>query len=245
MSGPLIVSPHVSPARAMALRDEVIEGEVIDQASWVAWKRERAEFDAWKRGEKGRALRKKNEDRNANDAYFTPVPLARAICEQLAKILPAAPLSVLEPSVGAGAFLGAIRRTWPNALVGIEDIDKAGLAKLRADRCGSPGSTGSNYELIVGNPPYLEAERHVRVALERLAFGAHLAFLLRIGFISSQERAVLYQKNPIRFLVPIIGRPSFTDNGKTDASEYAVFVWRRGFTGHGEILPGLTWERGL
>ena len=191
--------------------------------------------------EKRAPMMKAKADRAANDAYYTPAPLALAICEQLSKIVPA-PRTILEPSVGSGAFLKAARARWPQSIIGVEDVDQAGLRTLRAERRGSPGSTGGDYDLIIGNPPYLDAERHVRLALERLAFGGHLAFLLRVGFIASQERAKLYRAHPIRWLIPIIGRPSFTGNGKTDPTEYAVFCWRRGFTGNGEILSGLEWR---
>ncbi|QXL90608.1 hypothetical protein [Salmonella phage NINP13076] len=49
--------------------------------------------------------------------------------------------------------------------------------------------------------------------------------LLRIGFLESMKRWEWWQENPISSLLILSQRPSFTDDGKTDGSGYAWFVW--------------------
>jgi hypothetical protein len=96
-------------------------------------------------------------------------------------------------------------------------------------------------DLIIGNPPYMLAEEHVTLARKT---GAWVAFLLRLSFLGSQARAKTVWASPgLRWLIPISRRPSFTGGG-SDASEYAVFVWGRGFTGNAVVLPHLQWSEG-
>jgi hypothetical protein len=96
-------------------------------------------------------------------------------------------------------------------------------------------------DLIIGNPPYFLAEEHVALARETAPW---VAFLLRLSFLGSQERGrTLWSLPGLRWLIPISRRPSFTGGG-SDASEYAVFVWERGFTGNAVVLPHLQWSEG-
>lgn len=198
--------------------------------------------------------------RNAADAYYTPDALALAITDALRDRLGLVPDYVVEPSAGGGAFLRAIHSTWPAA--SIEAVEpttpQTGPLTVGALPRGILHSTTWEDfpcvvppDLIVGNPPYnlpgdgrgdnpTTAERHVMLAMERLPEGGHLAFLLRLAFLSGGGRIRrLYSQHPLRALWPVTPRPSFTGGG-TDGSEYGVFVWRKGWQGECDVRP-LEW----
>jgi hypothetical protein len=184
-----------------------------------------------------RGVLKAREDRIANDAYFTPQPLADEICRRLAAVLPAQ-LAIWDPCCGDCAFVDAAMEAWGTSwpVYGTDLSSNPPRNFLHDD---PPGACS----LIVSNPPFLLAEQFVRRALPLVREGGHVAFLLRLSFLAGQRRAAMYEEHPLRYLIPIIPRPSFTPDGKTDASEYAVFVWQRGCGGPTEILAPLRWQR--
>lgn len=162
-------------------------------------------------------------ERRARDAYFTPAPLARAIVARLATVL--TPASVLEPSAGAGAFMDAAEAAWPSARVVGIDLEPQRDSVTRGDFIRHEIDRAS-VALVLGNPPFVDAEAFVRKALDLVPPGGHVAFLLRAGFLHGKKRGAWVQKH-LRLYIPLAERPSFTDDGRTDASEYSVFVWRR------------------
>jgi hypothetical protein len=80
-------------------------------------------------------------------------------------------------------------------------------------------------------------------ALQLLRPGGQLLFLLRLAFLESQGR---YQRlysgglKPVR-VWSLVERPSFTGNGKTDATTYALFLWQKGWR-EGCTLDWLSWR---
>jgi hypothetical protein len=187
-----------------------------------------------------RGVLKAREDRIANDAYYTPWRLADAICKRLAEHID--PRGVWDPCCGDLAFVEAAFKAWGARprLIHFTGTDLPEYDFLKADVPFEP----TQPDLIVSNPPYLLAEQFVHRALSLLPDGGHLAFLLRLSFLCGQKRVEsLWSKSGLRYLMPIAPRPSFTPDGKTDASEYGLFVWQRGYTGNAEILPHLRWQR--
>lgn len=188
------------------------------------------------------------------DSYPTPDALCRAICLRLSTLV-GQPRRVVEPSAGSGAFVRAARAQWPSAdLTAVEVRHECELPCLRSgastfasgDWCAWASRVAEGpwrADLIIGNPPYSLALPHVQAALSVLEPGGHLAFLLRLSFLASAKRAdALWSKPGLRYLAPITPRPSFTGGG-SDNSEYALFVWRRGWQAMAEILPPLAWTR--
>jgi hypothetical protein len=189
------------------------------------------------------------------DAYQTPEPLALAICGALRRAI-GDPEEIIEPSAGAGAFVGAARATWPDAhITAVEVADGRKSACLAAGanvfirQCWVETAIGlANYQtpegkprLVVGNPPFREAERHIIAALDLLREGDHLAFLLRLNFLGSLDRVRFWRRNPAMWVKTIAPRPSFTGGG-TDGTEYAVFCWRKGYRGRTQLLAPLVWK---
>ena len=172
-------------------------------------------------------------ERLANDAYFTPPALAEAIVQRLLdRGLLRPGMSVWEPHAGSGSF--------------VRPLIAAGLAITASDleplpiQCGGPldgfiltpyrhnaadgwrESWGDRPDWIIGNPPFGEAEAHVRALLPVARCG--VAFITRQSFASTAKRADLTAA--VWQVWPISPRPSFT-GGATDAAEYNVLVWRR------------------
>ena len=200
--------------------------------------------------------------RNTDDGYFTPLPLAEAICRRLFETVSAVD-EVIEPSAGAGAFVRAARCTWPTATIRAVEPN-AGAKKDLVD-AGANSVERATWEdsralegvgrlerriLVVGNPPFLLGEEHVRIALNRMGHSPTtgprprwLAFLLRASFLAGDRRSrgLHMSVGGLRYVWHIAGRPSFTGDGKRDGAEYAVLVWQAGFSGPFEG-GWLTWR---
>lgn len=196
-------------------------------------------------GQKG--SQKPPRPRQEADAYFTPDALARAICGRLATLRPA---TVVEPSAGQGAFVKAARTQWPSATVLAGDINPAFPPALKASGAHGvfvwdwldPGlclrvPPQAHPMLILGNPPFGELVEHVEASLARLERGDYLAFLTRLSFLGTQERAanaVLWKD--LAKIIPLAERPSFT-GGSGDYSEYMVCLWVKGLGGNAVLDP--------
>lgn len=192
--------------------------------------------------------------RRESDNYQTPLKLAQAICIDLAKVIPV-PKFIIEPSAGLGRFVLAARETWAQAditAVELREECEEPLKTMGATRiCMGLWETVDLTQvpapdLIVGNPPYENAQEHLELALDRLAPGGYVAFLLRMAFLNSQARVrTLWDlQKGFRFLMPLAQRPSFTGDGKSEHSEYAVYAFQKGYTGNAAILPHL-WVEGV
>lgn len=195
--------------------------------------------------------------RNDSDAYYTPQPLADAIARKLRETIGEIDL-IIEPSAGVGAFVRAARATWPTAHIrAVEPFPRGstGADWEVADTWESEAAAKicpavSLPTLIGGNPPYnlpgdgrggaeTTAERHVRLALERLGHAdattpqpRWVAFLLRGSFLAGGSRIErLHERiGGLRYVWHVTPRPSFTGGG-TDGAEYAMLVWQVGYRG--------------
>jgi hypothetical protein len=191
-------------------------------------------------------------ERNALDFYSTPVNLAHEIVKRIA-VEEGTPGHVIEPSAGHGAFVGTFKEVWPYAKVTAIDIDPAKVDVLlgagadtavEADwrRYAPMVGYSADRTYIIGNPPYREAEEHIRAAIEWMRPRERLFFLLRLNFLGSLSRIPFWKEHPAAWVAPIVPRPSFTGGG-TDGTEYAVFAWYGGGSHEPtELLPPIRWE---
>ena len=171
------------------------------------------------------------------DAYYTPDDVA-ARC---VAVLPSWPRRIVEPSAGGGAFVRGIRARWRTAQITGCDVnpDALGLRECNAAAVCDfvdfrPGDIDP--DAVVGNPPYSDAEAHIRHALRVVRPDGVVAFLLRLAMLESQKRAAFWTAHPPRKVWVLSARPSFTGGG-TDSAAYGWFVWERGFAGP----PALGW----
>lgn len=133
--------------------------------------------------------------------------------------------TVLDPAAGEGALLREfsaytyayeVREECRDAL----DATASVVSICDALPCESdPG----DYDLVVCNPPFSLAREFVTAYRY---VGKTSAFLLRLAFLGAQSRFRWWTEDPPSDVLVLTKRPSFKLNGKTDAAEYAWFVWR-------------------
>jgi hypothetical protein len=189
------------------------------------------------------------------DSYQTPPQLAIALCERVRVAF--RPLEIVEPSAGSGSFVYAARLVWPDAHVTANDVDRGRRRELL--QAGAHVVLHGEWEhvartlasnqredvggerLVVGNPPFRLAERHVEAGLEWLRAGDRLAFLLRLNLLGSTRRLSFWGRPGLASVAPIVPRPSFTGGG-TDGTEYALFTWVKGYRGPARLQRPIVWK---
>lgn len=149
--------------------------------------------------------RKKKNDRRAYDVYETP----EWAIDALLKVLPIDyTLKYMEPCRGSG-------RIYDNLPIGSAWGEiRQGVDYLKTEY--------NPVDIIITNPPYSLAQEFVTKALREADV---VIMLLRLGFLESMKRWQWWQDNPLCSLMVLSKRPSFTDDGKTDGSGYAWFIW--------------------
>ncbi len=181
----------------------------------------------------------KTPKREGLDAYYTPDAVAKA-CLSVLDIAPS--MTVWEPHVGGGAFMRALADRGVYTVASDINPNAPGLVLSRCRFVGDFLSYiddgGHEFDWIVGNPPFNDAEAHVRQAL-RLTSGG-VGFLLRLAFLASAKRAALFREHPLAEVHVLTSRPSFTGGG-TDSADYGFFVWRRDYKGS-TTLHHLDWR---
>ena len=84
------------------------------------------------------------------------------------------------------------------------------------------------------------------LGLRLLAPGGRAAFLLPLGFRASKTRNKapdgLFAWAPLKELAVIVPRPSFTEDGATDATDYGLFIFEQGYDGPA-TLSTLWWAK--
>lgn len=175
--------------------------------------------------------------RHPDDFYATPAWCVAALLRGCA--LPSG--RWLEPTAGDGAIVDEVLRhrrdvQWHLWESRKEELRVGGglLSRLlRPDfpvECVESAEIGDflsmpvpsqPFDVALGNPPFNLALEVVRHALK---MSRVVCMLLRINFLASQRRAAWMRANtPSIYVLP--KRPSFKSDGKTDATEYAWFLW--------------------
>lgn len=189
--------------------------------------------------------------RHALDYYETPLWATRAIVPLLG-----VPRHVIDLGCGGGAIGHALRLAWGprTVIVGAEvdpqRVEEASLARTADgtviyDRVEQrdvlatlANSTPSDeYDLVVANPPYTYAREFIDAAQLLLRPGGKIAFLLRVGFAESVERAEWHHANPSDLHV-LSRRPGFYPNNPNakDSAAYGWFVFGLGHGGRWSVL---------
>lgn len=156
------------------------------------------------------------------DFYETPSWCVRAI-------LPYLPVSrktrILDAGCGTGAIIRELVKVWPdNEISGIEKEDgrfEEARRSLFDVRQGNFLHVTDRVDLIVSNPPYSHAIDFVQHAM---TLAPVVCMLLRLPWLASQKRATWHREHPAHVYV-LPRRPSFTGDKRTDATEYAWFLW--------------------
>jgi hypothetical protein len=163
--------------------------------------------------------------RHAADLYETPP-------EAIDMLLRHMPLDspVLEPSAGRGAIVRELRRNGlevhasdlydhqAEAALGIETgVDFLSMTSMSGCRS------------IVMNPPFKDAEAHVRHALQLLPNRSTLAVLLRTVWINAIRRADLLKHCHMEIIAGSLKMlpPGVLDRGDGGTVDFAWFIYRR------------------
>lgn len=90
---------------------------------------------------------------------------------------------------------------------------------------------------ILTNPPFVNAKEFAEKGMETLKDGRHLFLFLRVQFLESQKRRLLFEKYPPKYMLAYSKRtPQCARNGDFsqptgNAAMYCWFVWQKGFSG--------------
>lgn len=178
--------------------------------------------------------RLKQELRPMLDFYETPSWAIRAVFGWLP---PLEGKRILDPGCGTGAILREVGAAFPESeVLGLEK-DRARFEACQASTdlpvvLGDFCHHSEKYDLIISNPPYSYAIEFVQHAL---SLAPVVCMLLRLPWLASMRRAEWHRENPAHVCV-LPKRPSFTGDGKTDATEYAWFIWGTAERGTWSIL---------
>lgn len=181
-------------------------------------------------------------ERRPFDAYYTPDHVARACVAWLLEegLLPRkSSTRILEGHAGGQAWVRALQDLAIPGVIDTVDLDPAVAEQHPGTRTADFLELGDEtWDIIVGNPPFADAEAHVRHALTLLTRGGILAWILRRDWVGAArtallttglapiEEVVLVEQHPVR--ADEGRRISFTADGATDTREYSMFVWRGG-----------------
>jgi hypothetical protein len=145
--------------------------------------------------------------------------------------------NILDPGAGLGSWGKATRE-----LINTDDrFANANLVGVELDDTIYPDGeyydewfvhdfltwkTKQKFDLIIGNPPYRQAEEFVRKSFELLKPGGTVLFLLRLAFLESQKRGEGLWKERVPKNVWVSSRRiSFTGNRKSDETAYSLYHW--------------------
>ena len=165
--------------------------------------------------------------RKSYDFYSTPLDCVESLLNNI-------DLSnygnfVLEPSSGNGNICKVFKKYYPYkdlTAVELRDEEYINLCKLEIDDIiiNSFYNIRDKFDIIIGNPPYSEAQEFIEHSFELLNENGILIFLLRTNFLESKKRYEFWKKYPLSRLYTLSKRPSFTGKG-TDATSYSWFIW--------------------
>jgi len=168
----------------------------------------------------------RGSERNPKDFYATP---KNVICNFLDNhTLRNGP--ILDPSAGHGVF-GKVLNEY-----GYYDVD---AVEVREEEKSSLTDIYENvyindflswtperdYKTIITNPPFSLAMLFIKKCFELQKKDTEVIMLLGLAFLESKKRHDFWQGCPVNNLYVLSNRPSFTNNGKTDACAYAFYVW--------------------
>ena len=163
--------------------------------------------------------------RDALDRYYTPQALADAVVTSLARDLGDISYgSCLEPHSGKGAFVRALRAHGAARVVTCDVDPEAVRGDFHHEQLFETVETVERFDLIVGNPPFGDAERQIEKALSLLTPTGTLAFLLPLQFWGSMGRAEWWKGRKPSSVKVVRPRPSFTGDG-SDFREIALWTW--------------------
>lgn len=167
------------------------------------------------------------------DAYWTPDACAlacvRAVDAHLGRAIGSR--GVLEPSVGGGAWVRAVREVWPASVVHAVDVDPNAPGLELADRTKVGDFLTLDLkprDVVIGNPPY---SGHFLGWLDRsLELAPVVAYVLRSTALGSKLRAGWWAAHPPAVIWTLSPRPRWEGPGarpESDTCDSVLVLWDR------------------
>jgi hypothetical protein len=191
-------------------------------------------------------IKENGGERRANDFYETPLAFAATVMYNI-PCHPGVVETALDPGMGNGVW-GKALRPWnyqaeitgvelaPQLCGWVNEMSKTYDALHHIDFL--EWETDKKFDLIMGNPPFKLIHEFVDKSLGLLEKKGQLVFLMRLAMLESQKRyKTWWTHSPIKKVMVSPKRISFTGDGRSDDTAYAVFVWQEGFDGQ----PQLDW----
>lgn len=163
-----------------------------------------------------------DNERHPEDLYETPASAVDALYNDDNIAAP-----ILEPSAGRGAIARRLRH-YGFTVVAYDLHDWYGAAGVEPGVDFLAQTDTRKCKSIVMNPPFKDADRHVRHALNILPEHGTLYVLLRLTWIAAKKRADLL---PHIDKIIIVGRsrmlpPNVEDKGHSGTVDFAWFVMK-------------------
>jgi hypothetical protein len=180
--------------------------------------------------------------RQEHDFYPTPIELCRAAL----RFIPLKRAYVLDAGAGDGTWGKALKEIYPTFVVDGVDIRNLEKPDGYEDWYYSTDYLDFNppfkYDYVIGNPPYKYAEEFIWHSKELLMLHGNVIFLLPLSFMESVKRGRgLFTDWPPYEIMVSMRRISFTGNGKSDNTAYAVYKWQNSYVGKTEVT-WMDWE---
>lgn len=137
---------------------------------------------------------------------------------------------VLEPSVGMGHIAERLTERG-HEVKALDIVDRGYLNTIIMDFLEYQEPIDCD---VIMNPPFKNAEAHVKHALDLMLDGKYLCVFLKIQFLESKSRRVLFDKyKPERIYVYSERQRCYKDGdfrktNKGSAMCYAWFIWKKG-----------------
>lgn len=182
-------------------------------------------------------------ERRKDDLYETPEWLTHALLDELLQRRPGlTTMPAFEMAAGNGAIVRVMRRyndIWP---IWIQELSLSRAIRIKRNYGVGHHSYGDflatiprepdnifsqKWGLLITNPPFSLAYEFVEHSLKYMNEQSTLALLMPLTFLGSADRVNYNQKREYEILISPV-RPSFTDDGKTDAMVYGWFLWGYG-----------------
>lgn len=157
---------------------------------------------------------------------------------------------VLDAGSGDGRWLDQAAKNWPNSRrIGVElrNLPQPASAHVWVPRQDfltyAPEHPDLRPDLVVMNPPFSLAEEFIRHAWAISSdHGAIVAFT-RLELLAGQTRGKsFWPSHPADRVYVLTERPSFTNDGVTDNTEYMVCTWKKANTGYPTSQYRIWWK---
>ena len=164
--------------------------------------------------------------RQPNDHYDTPDYTIQSLLDVHQIVDP-----VFEPCAGNLAIVKMLN--WTGGMVKSNDINDDLPTDTHYDYT-RVSIFKDKFKTIITNPPYNIASDIIEKAVYDVVDGGEVIMLLRLNFLGSQKRKVFWKQMPLKHIYVLSKRPSFI-GGKTDSTEYAWFIFEKGYNGSSTI----------